>query len=126
MRILNTILMLCLPVASFAETWFCETDQYAEVAADGGSYIGERNHNFVIDTERGFRRSIGKEYEGSCGVEKNLLTCNYNPTDNDGEIFSARTLTIDLGSNKFVRTSVFITEEFTSEVILWFGTCTKA
>ena len=124
-QLLTALVLLCLPIASFAETWFCETDQYAEVGADGGSYIGERNHSYVIDTERGFRRSNGKEYEGSCGVEKNLLTCNYNPTDNDGEIFNARTLTMDLRSNKFVRNSVFI-DDISSSVILWFGTCTKA
>ena len=72
MRILTTILMLCLPMAAMGETFACTSTYGALINGDGIVIQGSDNLSYVVDTRRGLRvptlDGVSQDYIGECEV----------------------------------------------------------
>ena len=69
-RLITIIILLCLPVVSFAEIYSCTGRKDASVIKLNGSWgsiSGDDNETMIVDTSRGFRpNSTWDDYIGRC------------------------------------------------------------
>lgn len=93
MEILKVLILLCLPITSFADVYFCEASHFALLGYDATSSTSV-NTKFVVDTSEGVRRDNG-EIWGSCKrLTDSILECTY------GEAGNSETVTlIELGDS---------------------------
>ena len=113
-KLLTTIIMFCLPVASYAEIFSCSSNQ-------GFTDSGQRNQGgtFIVDTERGMRtrRAMDEEgYFGSCQVHHvpsstsrgEPVTQYFCTADNDSEKHQMATMWIIKYVNETTFTAAFL------------------
>ena len=59
MKILKALILLCLPITSFADVYFCEASHFALLGYDATSSTNV-NTKFVVDTSEGESVIMGK------------------------------------------------------------------
>ena len=66
-KLLTAVLLQCLPVAGFADIWFCQTTHWA-VLDQEATFAQKHEGGFIIDTDKGFRNRASNTglYGGSC------------------------------------------------------------
>ena len=67
MRLLTTLIMLCLPMAAMGEAYVCITEHHNTLDAGGSMEVENSSLKFVLDTDKGHRMlDSSQDYEGRC------------------------------------------------------------
>ena len=91
MKILKALILLCLPITSFADVYFCEASHFALLGYDATSSTNV-NTKFVVDTSEGVRRDNGQIWGACKQLTDSILECS------NGEAGNSETVTlIELG-----------------------------
>ena len=99
MRILTTILMLCLPTAAMGETFMCRTE-VSTSTSDGRNtvHLPEVSFDYVLDSEKGIRafsKDMDFDYRGSCQSTRGLFICSHE--DEERGVSEQIILTLEVG-----------------------------
>lgn len=120
MRILTTLIMLCLPMTAMGEIYVCSSEKYATLS-DLLSFARTRETkltDYVVDTESGFRAlTDDASYRGECQTAETSTTivCSYE----DG--LSAMQVYIDRSDLIFT----YSQHLYGGSVRSYFGKCTE-
>ena len=80
MRMLTTILMLCLPMAAMGETFICETESSVYLSQSINNMFTENLTDWIVDTDSGFRRQVRTSdplYVGECEQSEIFIFCSF-------------------------------------------------
>ena len=76
MRLLTTILILCLPVAAMGETYVCEAEQVSFISKEVNFARAGQEDPLALDLDKGSRTiKEGSGYIGSCEKSGGELIC---------------------------------------------------
>ena len=123
MKKLLTIMILFCPLAGVeADSYYCEDTMGVSINrfdlktlnGDSDKYT---SHNWLIDTDKGWRRADNPHYEGVCRVDKGYTVCNVRDMT-----FGEATFAIHPDGSNF--TLVYL--DYGVDVLAFVGTCTPA
>ena len=121
-KLFTTIILLCLPVATKAAIYYCEDTigvsidrfDFEALNDDNPNFIA---HNWLIDTDKGWRRSDSSHFGGVCEVSKGYTVCRERNI-----VFGEATFAIHPDGSNF--TLVYL--DYGLGVLTFVGTCKKA
>ena len=117
MRILTSILMLCLPMAAMAETYLCRTEKTAYLQKTFGDVSESDLVDWVIDTDSGIRKlEDGQSYAGQCKKSELGIICS-NENNITGGIYFYMRLSDKVFTSSLHNLGNYVTSDF--------GTCTE-
>ena len=118
-RQLTTLAILVLPVASFADIFFCEAENSAVIGILGTEASTKIEMKIVVDTSKGVKRS-SENYYGTCKRPTSyIIECFY------GFIGNSQTVTL-LEEDNIIRFSLVDNNLDIPLVESHYGICTKA
>jgi hypothetical protein len=120
-KLLTTIILLCSTAGANADIYYCEDTMgvsidrfdFEALNDDSDNFI---SHNWLIDTDRGWRRADTPQYRGVCEVNKGYTVCNVHNIP-----FGEATFAIHPDGSNF--TLVYL--DYGLDVLAFVGTCTK-
>ena len=129
MRTVATILMLCLPVASFADVWFCTSEAMTRNMPSVGSSASNSQRSFIADTEKGLRWIDSETYVGECIVTRPFNSVDCKANGGNGLGFRGEQNPIEYRLFILEGTGMFTASEHALErvrILTYAGRCTKA
>jgi hypothetical protein len=120
-KLLTTIILVCSTAGANADIYYCEDTMGVSIDRfdfevlndDSDNFI---SHNWLIDTDRGWRRTDTPHYGGVCEVNKGYTVCNVHNIP-----FGEATFAIHPDGSNF--TLVYL--DYGLDVLAFVGTCTK-
>ena len=130
-KLLTTVLLLCLPVAGFADIWFCQTTHWA-VLDQEATFAQKHEGGFIIDTDKGFRNRASNTglYGGTCIEATDIsgqpkIFCEEDKNLLNGETSGVQ-LFIDIQTQTFTYVRTNLWGGFGVGIETNLGNCTKA
>ena len=123
LRLMTMMLVLCVPAVSFADIYFCTSDELINIRPNKElRVIEDESATVVIDPEQGARiAQFSEEYSGTCRNEGVLINCRLSVVI-EGQTAIAdiyiKTETLEFS------TSLFAFQDF--GIVSFAGSCTKA
>lgn len=120
-KLLTIIILLCLSVAANADIYYCEDTMGVSIDRFDFEALNDDNdnfiaHNWLIDTDKGWRRADSSSFGGVCEVRKGYTVCRERNI-----VFGEATFAIHPDGSNF--TLVYL--DYGLDVLAFVGTCTK-
>lgn len=121
-KLLTTIILLCSTAGANADIYYCKDTMgvslnrfdFEALNDDSDNSI---SHNWLIDTDKGWRRSDNPHYEGVCEVDKGYTVCNVRHIT-----FGEATFSIHPDGSNFT----LVYHDYGLDVLAFVGICTQA
>jgi hypothetical protein len=121
-KLLITVILFCFTAGANADIYYCEDTMRVSIDRFDFEALNNDSDNFIsntwlIDTDKGWRRTDNPHYEGVCEVNKGYTVCSVRNI-----AFGEATFAIHPDGSNF--TLVYL--DYGLDVLAFVGTCTKA